>query len=72
MTRALAYSSYKFEVEHILIKNDLVITMGNETVVPAMGNPSGGQTLKRRYTHVWHKEINNWKLIARHANVVRP
>jgi len=70
MSGSLAYSSYKFEMEQILIRQNLVVTMGNETVVPVMGNPKGGQTIKRRYTHIWQKENDNWVLIARHANEV--
>ncbi len=70
MSGSLAYSNYKFEMEQILIRQNLVVTMGNETVVPVMGNPKGGQTIKRRYTHIWQKENGNWILIARHANEV--
>lgn len=70
MTGALAYSSYHFEMEQILIKENIVITMGNETVVPVMGNPKGGQTIKRRYTHIWEKANGSWVLIARHANEI--
>ena len=70
MTGFISYSSYTIEIEKILIKGDVVITMGNETVVPVMGNPKGGQTIKRRYTQIWMKEHGNWIAIARHANDV--
>ncbi len=70
MSGGIAYTSYKFEMEKILIKENLVITMGNETVVPVMGNPKGGQTIKRRYTHIWQKTNGTWVLITRHANEV--
>jgi ketosteroid isomerase-like protein len=70
MKGVISYSSYTFEMEKMLEKGDMVITMGNETVVPVMGNPKGGQTIKRRYTHFWAKENGSWKLIARHANEV--
>lgn len=73
MAGGIAYTSYIFEMEKILIKENIVITMGNETVVPVVGNPKGGQTIKRRYTHIWEKEKNgSWVLIARHANEVCP
>ena len=70
MSGSIAYSSYTFEMEQILIKENCVITMGNETVVPVMGNPKGGQTIKRRYTQVWEKLNGTWILIARHANEI--
>jgi ketosteroid isomerase-like protein len=70
MSGSLAYTTYKFEMEQILIREGVVITMGNETVVPVMGNPKGGQTIKRRYTHFWQKVNGNWLLMARHANEI--
>jgi len=38
--------------------------MGNETVAPSGNNPNAGKTLKRRYTHIWSKENDNWILIV--------
>jgi len=72
MSGMISYSSFKAEIEQILIKGDIVITMGSETVVPVMGNPKGGQIVKRRFTHIWVKENGSWKLIARHSNEVCP
>ena len=70
MAGIISYTSYKHELEKILIKGDIVISMGNETVAPVMGNPNGGQTIKRRYTNIYQKENGHWILIARHANNV--
>jgi ketosteroid isomerase-like protein len=70
LTDTIDFSSFRSEVEQIIIKNDFVITMGNETVTPSGKNPNAGKTLKRRYTHIWSKENNNWRLTARHANIV--
>ena len=70
MSGIISYSSFKAEIEQLLIKEDMVITMGNEIVVPVMGNPKGGQTVKLRFTHIWIKENGSWKLIARHSNEV--
>lgn len=61
-------SSFTREVEKILINGDIAISMGNETVM-AMTNQSE-QTVKRRYTNIWIKKGNSWKLAARHANVI--
>lgn len=63
-------ASFTREVEQILINGDIVISMGNETVVP-MGNlPKSGQTVKRRYTNIWMKKEGLWKIVARHANEI--
>ncbi|MGB3005693.1 MAG: nuclear transport factor 2 family protein [Chitinophagaceae bacterium] len=67
---AISYSVYTKEIEKILINGDLVITMGNETVVPAIGKPRAGQTIKRRYTNIWLKENGSWITIARHASEI--
>lgn len=61
-----ARSSFTRNVEEVIIRESVVITMGSEIVTPAAGQ----QTIKRRYTNVWMKTGNTWKLIARHANII--
>lgn len=69
----VSYTSYKGEMEELLVNGDIVITMGHDSVVPAMGNPNGGQTIQRRYTHIWKKQEKGWLLIARHSSeICRP
>ena len=58
--------------EKITFRGDFAIAMGSETVVPGEGEPRAGQTVKRRYTNIWMKQADRWKLVARHANVVCP
>lgn len=62
--------SFTREVEQIIIKGDVVFSMGNETVMPSADDKSTGQTIKRRYTNIWMKQGDMWKLVARHANVI--
>ena len=65
----IKYSSFVLENEQTMVKDDLAITMGKETVVTLGGNyPTAGQTIHRRYTQVWQKQNGNWICIARHAN----
>lgn len=59
-------SSFTRNVEEVIIRESVVITMGSEIVTPAADQ----QTIKRRYTNVWMKTGNTWKLIARHANII--
>ncbi|MEO8353520.1 MAG: nuclear transport factor 2 family protein [Chthoniobacteraceae bacterium] len=63
-------SSFTREVEHIAVRDNIVISMGSETVVPASDLPKSGQTVKRRYTNIWMKIGDSWKLVARHANEI--
>jgi hypothetical protein len=61
---------FTWNVEQILINDNVVISMGSETVVPAGDDPKAGQTIRRRYTNIWIKKDGAWKVIARHANVI--
>jgi len=61
---AAQFLSFEREVERVVIKEDIAISMGNETVVTSEN--SGTQKIsKRRYTNVWIKQNGTWKLIAR-------
>jgi hypothetical protein len=66
------YSSFVRDIEAILVHGDVVIVMGSETIVPGNRAPLAGQTVRRRFTHVWMLRDREWRLTARHANVVCP
>jgi ketosteroid isomerase-like protein len=63
-------TSFTRDVEHITVRGDIVFSMGSETVVPAGEDPKTGQLVKRRYTNIWMKVNGDWRLVARHANVI--
>ena len=65
-------STFIREVEHVTINGNVAISMGSETVVPSGDAPNAGQTEKRRYTNIWKKAGDSWKLIGRHANAICP
>lgn len=64
------YSSFVREIETILFHGDTVIVMGSETITPVGKAPFAGQTVQRRFTHFWMKKKDEWRLTARHANVI--
>lgn len=66
----IRYTSFKRYPEKFLFFTDLVIVMGSEEVTPAKGAPNAEKKLKRRYTNMWMKKNNSWKLTVRHANNV--
>ena len=66
------YSLFETNLEEIMVFKDMVITMGNERIKPIGNAPMAGQTVSRRYTQVWMKRNGEWKLIARHANIIQP
>ena len=65
-------ASFVRNVEQVIVKGNVAFSMGSEIVVaPGDGNVAGKQ-VKRRYTNIWINENGNWKLAARHANVICP
>jgi ketosteroid isomerase-like protein len=67
---ALTFSSFVREPEAILIHGDSVIVMGHENLVPKGNSPDAGKTVNRRYTNIYMKRAGEWRLVARHANVI--
>ena len=69
----LHYSRLDRNIEKIIVNSDdLVITMGNEVINREAPMTAAGQTLTRRFTHVWVRSNGKWQLIARHANFICP
>ena len=66
------YSSFTREIETILFHGNTVIVMGSEVITPVRKAPFAGQTVRRRFTHFWMLRDGQWRLTARHANVVCP
>ncbi|MBA3340707.1 MAG: nuclear transport factor 2 family protein [Gemmatimonadaceae bacterium] len=66
------YSAFDRKVEYVRLEGDMAIVMGGETVVPKGNAPKAGQTVARRFTHLWQREGSTWRLIARHANDIPP
>lgn len=64
------YSSFERKTELVRVDGDVAVVMGAETVQPIGDAPMAGQTVPRRFTHIWKKEGTTWRLMARHANVV--
>jgi ketosteroid isomerase-like protein len=71
-TGVIRYTTFERRPEQFLFYKDLVVVMGDETVVPAPGAPNAGKTLRRRYTNAWMYRDGKWRLAFRHANNVVP
>jgi ketosteroid isomerase-like protein len=65
-------SSYERSIEQIRVDGDVAIVMGLETLTPIGTAPHTGQTVRRRFTNIWKKEGDTWRLWVRHANVIPP
>jgi ketosteroid isomerase-like protein len=66
------YSSYEATIEYLRVDGPIAVVMGAEVVRPTGKAFRAGETLQRRYTHIWRKDDGKWQLIARHANIVPP
>lgn len=60
------------DVEHIIIRENTVFSMGSESVHLSKTQTDPAKTITRRYTNIWMKQGEIWKLMARHANVICP
>jgi hypothetical protein len=66
------YSSFNRAIERVLIHDNTVIVMGQETVVPSGNAPDAGKTVSRRFTNIWMKRDGTWLLTARQSTVICP
>ena len=68
------FSSFERTIEFIRVDGNFGVLMGLETVVPRIDVPSAGlvagQVIRRRFTNIWKKEGDTWRLYWRHANVI--
>lgn len=67
----VSYNSFSVQTELVLVKStSLAISMGSEVVTLGGNSDLKGQTVKRRFTHIWTRANDKWQLLARHANNV--
>lgn len=64
------YTTFDPQIEQMRVRDGLAVVMGRETVTPVGDAPHAGKTVRRRYTHVWKKNDDRWRLHARHAHIV--
>ena len=65
----IAYHRFDRVIEGVVVHGDTAIAMGHEIVQPK-SEPQAGQVLTRRYSNIWHRLEGQWRMIARHANVM--
>lgn len=68
------FSRFDRQLEFVRVDATFVFVMGWETLVPLADAPQAGlvagRVTRRRFTNIWRKEPDAWRLFARHANVV--
>lgn len=63
---ARPYTEFERVTEQVQMLGPVAVSLGRERVVPT-GSPAGHPGHERRYTHVWVKPGEAWRLVARHA-----
>ena len=75
-TGIINFSSFERDIEFMYVEGDFVITMGLESLRARTDSPANGlragETTLRRFTNIWRREGNTWRLYIRHANVILP
>ncbi|HWA92230.1 MAG TPA: SgcJ/EcaC family oxidoreductase [Rhizomicrobium sp.] len=66
----IAYASFEQHVERRAKMGELVVSMGEEVMVPKGKAPHAGKTVRRRFTDVWSKADGAWKLVLRQATII--
>ena len=67
----LSYASVEQRIEYAGSHGpDVVVLMGEETVVPGPNAAEAGKRIRRRFTDVFRRENGEWRHDLRHANVI--
>lgn len=69
-TGKISYTSFDRLIEKVTFFNNTSIVMGKEVLIPQGSTQNAGKTITRRFTNIWMKEKNIWKLTARQATIV--
>jgi hypothetical protein len=69
-TGKINYSSFERMIEKIEIIDNIGIVMGQEIINPRGNTINPGKTVTRRFTNIWKKDGDSWKLIARQATII--
>jgi hypothetical protein len=64
------YTSFERTIEKISFFDNISIVMGKEVVVPKAPAVNADKTVARRFTNIWMKTKEGWKLMARQATIV--
>ena len=63
------FQSFERKISRITVKSDVVVSTGNESIVPANG-PDAGKTVYCSYMNVWIRSGGSWQLLGRQVAVI--
>ncbi len=63
-------SSSEKKIDKVSFIRDMAIVMGSDIVTPQGAMDNAGKTVTRRYTDVWIKGTDGWRLTIRQATII--
>jgi hypothetical protein len=63
-------SSNEKKIEKISFIRDMAVVMGSDIVTPAGSMDNAGKTVSRRFTDIWIKDMDGWRLTIRQATII--
>jgi len=63
-------SSSEKKIDKVSFIRDMAIVMGSDIVTPQGAMDNAGKTVTRRYTDVWIKDTEGWRLTIRQATII--
>jgi ketosteroid isomerase-like protein len=63
-------SSSEKKIEKISFIRDVAVVMGSDIVTPAGSMDNAGKTVTRRFTDIWTKDMDGWRLTIRQATII--
>lgn len=69
-TGKLDYSSFERVIEKISFIENIAVVMGHEILKPKGLNDNVGKTVTRRFTNIWMKSLDEWRIVARQSTII--
>lgn len=68
-TGQVRFNSFSRKISRIAIKENVAVSMGNESISPSKG-PDAGKTVHCSYVNVWIRSGESWQLIGRQVDII--
>ncbi len=66
----ISYNAFERIIEKVAFINNISIVMGKEIISVQDSTSNVGKTVTRRFTNIWMKENDSWKLTARQSTII--
>jgi hypothetical protein len=65
----IRFKSFERKISRIAVRGDVVVTTGNESIVPSKG-PDASKTVFCSYLNVWVRSGRGWQLLGRQVAII--